>query len=273
VTNPLFSIIIATKNSELFIKRCLDSIQSQTLQSYQVIISDGLSSDRTKEYCYEYINTKKIQNFKFLSNADSSIYEAWNNALDYVSGAWVIFLGSDDFLSTSSVLSNIQKKINQISRKVNFCLTDVHMSNRSTLDIFFTHRVKPWNFQQFNRFRYCLGMVPHQGVLHRANIFSKTNKFSCKYSIAGDYEFLLRNITLRNVKSLIGENFSTMSVGGVSGGFVNQKLFDEFLAIANLYNMNKRCISMAKIKFGIRLFLTKFLSDKNAVNLYSCFRK
>ncbi len=46
--NPLVSIIIPTRNSEEFIKKCLDSIGKQTYKNIEVLVIDNKSSDKTK---------------------------------------------------------------------------------------------------------------------------------------------------------------------------------------------------------------------------------
>jgi len=46
--NPLISIVIPTKNSERTLNECLDSIEEQTYQNYELIIVDGFSKDKTR---------------------------------------------------------------------------------------------------------------------------------------------------------------------------------------------------------------------------------
>ena len=56
--NPLVSIIVPTKNSERLLERCLDSIISQTYKSYELILVDNSSTDKTLEIAKKY--TDKI---------------------------------------------------------------------------------------------------------------------------------------------------------------------------------------------------------------------
>lgn len=54
IRQPLFSIIIPIYNSERFLRRCLDSILTQTFTDYEVIlIDDGIRiglKNREKKY-------------------------------------------------------------------------------------------------------------------------------------------------------------------------------------------------------------------------------
>lgn len=60
---PFISLIIASRNEEQFIRRCLDSIIQQTYPRHrlEVLVVDGMSSDKTKERVKEY-----IQNYPFI---------------------------------------------------------------------------------------------------------------------------------------------------------------------------------------------------------------
>ena len=57
---PKFSIIVPVYNTEKYLKRCLDSIKSQSFKDYEVIIvNDGStdnSSDIISKYSYKVIN-------------------------------------------------------------------------------------------------------------------------------------------------------------------------------------------------------------------------
>ena len=57
---PKFSIIVPVYNTEKYVKRCLDSIKSQSFKDYEVIIvNDGStdnSSDIISKYPYKIIN-------------------------------------------------------------------------------------------------------------------------------------------------------------------------------------------------------------------------
>jgi len=51
---PLISIGIPVYNGEKFLSSAIDSIQGQTFQDFELIISDNGSTDRTGEICEKY---------------------------------------------------------------------------------------------------------------------------------------------------------------------------------------------------------------------------
>ena len=51
---PKLSIIIATYNSEITLRRALESVSTQSFQDWECIIVDGVSKDNTLQIIEEY---------------------------------------------------------------------------------------------------------------------------------------------------------------------------------------------------------------------------
>ena len=60
--SPLVSIIIRTKNEELWIDHCLRAIETQKLRDYEIILVDNNSEDRSVKIARKY--TEKIISVK-----------------------------------------------------------------------------------------------------------------------------------------------------------------------------------------------------------------
>ena len=99
-TSYFFSILIATKNSEKYLQRCLDSLRVQSFSEYEIIIIDDLSNDSTAQIVQE---NKELIKY-FISEPDEGIYDAWNRGLNYATSEWIIFLGSDDIMLPGTLL-------------------------------------------------------------------------------------------------------------------------------------------------------------------------
>ena len=90
----MVSIIIATYNSEKTLRRALDSVLNQTYQDWECIVVDGASKDNTIEIVKEYVS--KDTRFRYVSEPDHGIYDAFNKGWKMAKGEWVMYLGSDD---------------------------------------------------------------------------------------------------------------------------------------------------------------------------------
>lgn len=92
--NPLFSIVIPTYNHAHLIRRCLDSIVSQTFDCWEAIIINNYSKDNTIETVESY-NDSRI---RLINNANNGIIAvSRNKGITEANGEWICFLDSDDW--------------------------------------------------------------------------------------------------------------------------------------------------------------------------------
>ena len=98
-------IIIPTYNSEKTIERALKSISNaskkSSLWTIQILIADGGSKDNTKKIISSYKSDLKI---KIVSELDSSPEEGVSKAFNYSKSEYIMFMGSDDYISSSYFL-------------------------------------------------------------------------------------------------------------------------------------------------------------------------
>ncbi|PJM76396.1 glycosyltransferase family 2 protein [Bifidobacterium felsineum] len=92
----LVSVIIPAYNSESVISFCLDSILKQSYKNLEIIIVDDGSTDSTPEICDKY--AQRDARIKVFHTINQGISEAQNNALDIVSGNYIIFCDNDDII-------------------------------------------------------------------------------------------------------------------------------------------------------------------------------
>lgn len=91
----LVSIVLPTFNSELYIKRTIDSILSQTYSNWELLIVDDASNDRTVKIIMDYVVYEvRIRLFRFKKN--SGVAVARNKGLDLAKGDFIAFIDSDD---------------------------------------------------------------------------------------------------------------------------------------------------------------------------------
>ena len=105
----MFSIIIPNYNSEKWIKKCLNSILTQTYKDYEVIIVDDMSEDNSCEIIKTYFDKLPIH----LIYATKKLYNggARNVGVDNAKGDYILFLDCDDWFYSERCLSEITKVI------------------------------------------------------------------------------------------------------------------------------------------------------------------
>ena len=105
-----FSFIIPIYNAEHVLTRCLNSIEGQSIDSYEVIMIDDGSTDNSLLICNEYI--KRHSDWHIFTQENSGPSKARNRGLDYAKGTYICFLDSDDYLN-EDYLPQLHKKITE----------------------------------------------------------------------------------------------------------------------------------------------------------------
>lgn len=91
---PIVSIIIATYNSESCIRQSLESVKNNSLHNWECIVVDGASTDGTIQVISEF--KREDKRFRYISEPDKGIYDAFNKGWRNAQGDWIYYLGSDD---------------------------------------------------------------------------------------------------------------------------------------------------------------------------------
>lgn len=96
-----FSIIIPVYNAEKYIKRCLNSIVSQSYRDYELLIVDDGSSDCSSVICDEY--AKQYNSIEVEHIPNGGVSHARNIGLSKANGKYIIFVDADDELSPNAL--------------------------------------------------------------------------------------------------------------------------------------------------------------------------
>lgn len=184
---PYITIITSTYNAAKTLRRCLDSVETQSYQNIEHIIIDGNSSDGTQDIIAEYASKPESKISYWKSEPDSGIYNAWNKALPHINGEWVLFLGADDYYC-ENILDKIIPTLQKLPQNITIAYGKVSVFDAETNTVIRTLG-KNWDYHKKGFFNGLL-MLPHQGVFHRRTVFEKYGGFNDTYRIAADYDFL-----------------------------------------------------------------------------------
>lgn len=107
----MISIILPVYNTEEYVGRCIESIQNQTYENWEMIIIDNGSTDGSYHICKKYAKEdSRIEVFHQYQNKGVSV--ARNLGLERVSGEFVTFIDADDWVEKNYLqeLLNIQRE-------------------------------------------------------------------------------------------------------------------------------------------------------------------
>ena len=94
---PLISIIVPVYNIMEYLPRCVESIKAQTYTNLEIVLVDDGSTDGTGALCDELAATDSRIRVYHKENGGSS--SARNLALEKVTGEYIGFVDSDDYIS------------------------------------------------------------------------------------------------------------------------------------------------------------------------------
>jgi len=95
------SIIIPIYNSELYLKRCLDSIINQTYSNLEIILVNDGSIDNSYQLCLDY--PKKDNRIKVFNQKNQGAGVARNLGLKNSTGDYITFIDSDDYIENDYI--------------------------------------------------------------------------------------------------------------------------------------------------------------------------
>lgn len=107
---PFFSIVVPVYNVEAYLDECIHSVFAQTFSSYEIILVDDGSTDRSGEICDRYAEQKK-RTVHVIHKDNHGLSSARNAALPRTVGEYVLFLDSDDILLDENVLQGLHDRI------------------------------------------------------------------------------------------------------------------------------------------------------------------
>jgi len=89
---PLISVIIPLYNKEKFIKRCLDSVISQTYSNIEIVVVNDGSTDHSTE-AVDAVDDPRI---RLIEKPNGGVSSARNRGIDEARGVYIAFVDADD---------------------------------------------------------------------------------------------------------------------------------------------------------------------------------
>lgn len=99
------SIVIPVYNVEQYLRRCIDSVLSQSYTDYEMILVDDGSTDTSGQICDEYSEDSRIH---VIHKANEGAGAARNTGIEIATGDYITFIDSDDYIAECYLEKMIQ---------------------------------------------------------------------------------------------------------------------------------------------------------------------
>lgn len=224
------SIITVAYNSVKTIEQTILSVLNQSYSNIEYIIIDGGSRDGTVNIIKKY--SEKIS--YWISETDKGIYDAMNKGLDVASGDVIGIINSDDWYETNAVEVIVQ-----------------YFKNNSELEGVCGDLLIHLDFNKYNMIKVAHSSINLSNIREKMSIAHPTlflkksfyltyGNFDPKYSIAADYELLLRAMLKGAKLGYIPFLIAHFRVGGASSNQL--KLLRDVIKIKKIHNNSLKSI-------------------------------
>lgn len=248
---PFFSIVTPVYNGEKYIEETIKSVLNQSINDFEYLVVDNLSTDNTYNIIKKY--SPKIT--KIISEKDSGMYDALKKGFSKARGKYLFWLNSDDFLKNDNVLFKLKEYLekNPDIQWVNGYTNFKYEKYNFLLTVFPYHY--PQSIIRKGYAHNCgWGFIQQESTIFSRKIFEDVGGFKRNYRMAGDY-FLWKDLAKNN--KLVSVNIS-IGVQRKWGGQMQNNLDFYYKEIEK-----KKCI-FSLIKY-VRIFYSFLIFLKSLI--------
>ena len=104
--NPKVSIIVPVYNAEQTLRRCVDSVLSQTYTDFELLLVDDGSRDSSAAICDGY--AARDSRVRVIHKPNSGVSDTRNQGLSQARGTYLQFLDSDDWITPDATSAMVR---------------------------------------------------------------------------------------------------------------------------------------------------------------------
>ncbi|MEM8538271.1 MAG: glycosyltransferase family 2 protein [Pseudomonadota bacterium] len=209
------SVVTAVFNGRTTLPDMLASLHAQTYRDVEHVVQDGGSTDGT----LDYLRKSGLAGMALSSGCDAGIYDAINKGIMRAKGDVIGLLHADDTFAGPEVLARVAHAMK--APDIDGVYGDLEYVAKSDGRV-----VRHWRAGPFDAARLRRGwMPPHPTLYLRRSVFDRAGLYDTSYRISGDYDALLRYLTVGQVRlAYIPQVLVRMKTGGTSNRSLGQMI-------------------------------------------------
>ena len=195
------TIVIATYNAASCVGQALRSVQNQTVRDWECLVVDGASTDDTLSIVRTFCAAD--ERFRYISEPDNGIYDAYNKGWQQARGEWILYLGADDELYPDAIATLLP------------LTADADIVYGGVMLSFPNGKQRPRQVNTPAHLRYDMPSG-HQAFLMRRRLMEELNGFDMQYRILADFDLMQRAYVLGFNFNYTKAIVAKFAVGGTS---------------------------------------------------------
>lgn len=290
------SIVVPIYKVEKYLRRCVDSIINQTYRNLEIILVDDGSPDKCGQIIDEY--KEKDSRIISLHKKNGGLSDARNYGMKYVTGEYIFFLDSDDYIKSETIETLINLSLKYQADIVqggfyykyeNYLLYDdryykedsdpIILDNKELMyELIVNERVKNFAWGKLYKTDLIKDLLFEKGVLFEDvfwahNVMSRVKKYVICHKPLTYYvqreDSIVANYSVRNLDIIKGMKVRHKFIEENYSEFINESytlLLKTMLMHYNLLMKNKSKDSDKKYRKEIEEYIiTNYCTLKKAV--------
>lgn len=191
---PIFSIIVPLYNKKDYIKRCIESILSQSYTDFELIVIDDGSTDGSSSIANNF--SHQDNRIVYLCYDNSGVSIARNRGLQIASGEYILFVDADDWVE-NNYLAEIHTAISKKTADIYIWGLTKDFANHSisqaptmngvySRNMFLNNMIK----EQYGKNEGLYGYICNKAI-RRELIVNNNLHFNPEIKLQEDYDFFL----------------------------------------------------------------------------------
>lgn len=201
------SVVTVVRNAESIIRETIESVLEQSINTFEYLIIDGLSSDRTYEIVCGYDNAFRERGIKFthISEKDAGVYDAMNKAAHIAEGRFINYMNAGDCFHDADVLKCVEENIERNELAGVFYGDTIVLTEQGEILV---------------KAREINTVLKHMPFYHQAcftnRLLLMDNLYNCSYKIVADYDLYLRLYEKQYTFIKMDQTICKYRIGGIS---------------------------------------------------------
>lgn len=201
------SIVTVVKDHVRGLTETHASLARQTFSDWQMIIVVGASRDST------LLAAKELETIdsrvRILEQSDTGIYSAMNEGIESAEGEFIWFMNAGDKFANDVVLADAVKEIS--GARLGLVVGGYQIDNGRAEQVYvYSSRALTALSFAFNRHGGC-----HQAMIFRTELVRKIGGFNPSYSLASDFDLVLRLIKTSKARR-VSKVYASIEPGGLA---------------------------------------------------------
>ena len=173
---PEISIITPVYQAEKFLKKCVDSILSQSFTDWELLLVDDGSTDKSSEICRTY--AEQDARIRYHQKENGGVSSARNAGVALAEGRYITFVDSDDF-AAEDLLETLYRLAEKYDAEMSICRGYDLYEGRPVPDLKQERDFRGRCLSGENNRRGCIRHRSVNGALPEGGLFHSTEILLC----------------------------------------------------------------------------------------------